>query len=138
MSAALDFTYLYPFASDVVEQEKGVGLRLATCGAQHEHPYFFEGRLRQPRAVGDMLLVLSDVVRTHFFVANVWALRDPVVPSSSRVSSGVRRTPEFEPRIARQGSAQHSRNQSTSRVEHPPAPRAASGTKAPPPSGRGT
>lgn len=83
MSAALDYTYLYPFASEVVEQKQGLGLRLATCGAKQEHPHFFEGRLLYPRAVGDMLLVLSEVVRTHFHLKVPLAvLLDPVVTSS--------------------------------------------------------
>ncbi|NLX98851.1 MAG: hypothetical protein GXY83_22070 [Rhodopirellula sp.] len=65
--SALDFTYHYPFASAVEPQDDGLGVRLATCGAKREHPLFFDGCLREPRAVGDMLLVLSQVVRTHLF-----------------------------------------------------------------------
>ncbi|BBO32545.1 SWIM zinc finger family protein [Lacipirellula parvula] len=80
-AAALDFTYKYPFASAVGDAERGFGLTLATCGPRHEHPYFFEGRLRSPREMADMLLVLSDVVRTHFFLPRP-ALLDPVVTSS--------------------------------------------------------
>jgi len=81
VSAAVDFTYRYPFASAVVTDEQGLGLRLATCGARHEHPHFFDGALRQPRMAGDMLLVLSEVVRTHFFLPRPANL-DPVVTSS--------------------------------------------------------
>ena len=78
VAAAIDFTYRYPFASAVEQTEQALGLRLATCGAHHEHPHFFDGCLREPRVVGDMLLVLSDVVRTHFFLPRP-AVLDPVV-----------------------------------------------------------
>jgi hypothetical protein len=79
--AAIDFTYRYPFASELLQSERGLGLCLATCGAAHEHPQYFDGRLREPRVVGDMLLVLSQVVRTHFFLTRP-RLLDPVVTSS--------------------------------------------------------
>ena len=77
-ASAIDFTYRYAFPSAVGESERGFGLRLATCGARQEQPYFFEGRLLRPREVGAMLLVLSDVVRTHFFLHRP-PNRDPVV-----------------------------------------------------------
>lgn len=80
-AAALNFTYLYPFSSSVGELNKGFGLQLATCGAHHEHPHFFEGRLKKPRQIADMLLVLSNIVRTHFFLQRIPML-DPVVTSS--------------------------------------------------------
>lgn len=78
---AIDFTYRYPFASSVREFERGFGLRLATCSGDHSQPHFFEGRIRDPRAVGDMLLVLSDVVRTHFYL-RAPPILDPVVTSN--------------------------------------------------------
>jgi hypothetical protein len=81
LTTAIDFTYRYPFASEMGPLEHGLGLRLATCGAAQEHPYFFDGRLREPRTIADMLLVLSQVVRTHFFLPRP-ANRDPVVTSS--------------------------------------------------------
>ncbi len=83
-SAAIDFTYSYRFSSGVGDFERGFGLRLATCGAHKESPHFFEGRLRQPRCVGDMLLVLSDIVRTHFFLPQPPNL-DPVVTSNEEM-----------------------------------------------------
>lgn len=84
MSAALAFTYRYLQPSAVEAAGPGVGLRLATCGARQEHPHFFDGKLREPRAVGDMLLVLSDVVRTHFFLPRPANL-DPVVTSNEQM-----------------------------------------------------
>ena len=80
-ATALDFTYRYAFPSAVGETEHGFGLRLATCGAQHEQPHFFDGRMMAPREMGEMLLVRSDVVRTHFFLPRP-ALLDPVVTSN--------------------------------------------------------
>ncbi|MEM9348163.1 MAG: SWIM zinc finger family protein [Planctomycetota bacterium] len=84
-AAVLDYTYHYPFASNVDQQPGGAtGLSLATCDAQLKSPHFFEGKLLHPRETGDMLLVLSDVVRTHFFLP-VPALLDPVVTSNERL-----------------------------------------------------
>lgn len=80
-TAALDFTYRYAFPSAVSETDRGLGLRLATCGAHQEHPYFFDGKMLAPRETGEMLMALSDVVRTHFFLPRP-ALLDPVVTSN--------------------------------------------------------
>jgi len=80
-TAALDFTYRYAFASGMAETQQGPALRLATCGANHEQPHFFNGKMRAPRECGQMLLTLSDVVRTHFFLPRP-ALLDPVVTSN--------------------------------------------------------
>lgn len=84
MSAAVDFTYLYAFPSGVQEVDKKPRLALATCNSNHTNPYFFDGRLRSPRIVGDMLLTLSDVVRTHFFLPRP-ALLDPVLTSNENL-----------------------------------------------------
>jgi hypothetical protein len=81
MSAAVDFTYLYPFPSELKRKQRGADLSLATCSASHEHPVFFEGAIRQPRVVADMLLVLTEVVRTHFFLPRP-PIMDPVLTSS--------------------------------------------------------
>ena len=80
-ATALDFTYRYAFPSTVGESDGGFGLTLATCGARHEQPHFFRGRLLRPHEMGAMLLVLSEVVRTHFFLPRPANL-DPVVTSS--------------------------------------------------------
>jgi hypothetical protein len=86
VSAALDFTYQYAFPSGVASSpSKGrPQLSLATCDANHAHPYFFEGRVRQPRVMGEMLYVLSDVVRTHFFLPRP-PLMDPVLTSNEKL-----------------------------------------------------
>lgn len=79
-NAAIDYTYCYPFASAVTRSKSGANLQLATCAGRSESPLFFDGRILEPRLVGDMLLVLSEVVRTHFFEPRP-ALLDPVVTS---------------------------------------------------------
>ncbi|REJ68186.1 MAG: SWIM zinc finger family protein [Planctomycetota bacterium] len=83
-TAALDFTYKYAFPSAVGETQSGFGLRLATCGAKQQQPHFFDGKLLAPREMGEMLLVLSNVVRTHFFLPRP-ALLDPVVTTNEAV-----------------------------------------------------
>ena len=84
-ATALSYTYEYPYESSVGQFERGFGLRLATCGANHEHPHFFEGLLRHPRTAGDMLIALSNIVQTHYFMPNMAALRDPVVTSNEEM-----------------------------------------------------
>ena len=82
MSAAIDFTYRYSFPSQIAPSGRGgPQLTLATCNADQTQPYFFEGKMRRPRMVGEMLHVLSDVVRTHFFLPRP-ALLDPVLTSN--------------------------------------------------------
>ncbi len=85
VSAAIDFTYQYAFPSGLEASPAGrPRLSLATCNADHARPYFFEGRVRQPRLMGEMLYVLSDVVRTHFFLPRV-PLLDPVLTSNEHL-----------------------------------------------------
>ena len=79
-----DFTYRYPFASSIGLVEGELGVNLATCDARCAHPHFFSGRMRQPKVVGDMLLALCQVVRTHFFIARPPRL-DPVVTSNPQM-----------------------------------------------------
>ena len=85
MSAALDFTYQYAFPSGVVANDGGrPQLSLATCDANQAQPYFFDGKARHPRMMGEMLYVLSDVVRTHFFLPRP-AILDPVLTSNEEL-----------------------------------------------------
>ena len=81
LSAAIDFTYQYGFASSVALASGKPTLALATCDASRAQPYFFDGRVRQPRVMGEMLYTLSDVVRTHFFLPRP-AILDPVLTSN--------------------------------------------------------
>jgi hypothetical protein len=85
VSAALDFTYQYAFPSGIQPASGDrPQLSLATCDSDHAQPYFFDGRVRQPRIMGEMLHALSDVVRTHFFLPRP-AILDPVLTSNENL-----------------------------------------------------
>lgn len=85
MSAALDFTYQYAFPSGVSASDSGKpAFSLATCDSNQSHPYFFDGKVKSPRILGDMLVTLSEVVRTHFFLPRP-ALLDPVLTSNENL-----------------------------------------------------
>ncbi len=84
MSAAIDFTYQYAFPSGIATASGRPQLSLATCNADQQRPYFFDGRARQPRILGEMLYTLSDVVRTHFFLPRP-AILDPVLTSNEEM-----------------------------------------------------
>lgn len=91
MGAALqlDYTYRYAHRSELIATGPERGLRLATFGGAGteaaEHPFFFDGRMRQPRVVGGMLLTLAKVVSTRFWMPLNPALLDPVVTSSEEL-----------------------------------------------------
>jgi hypothetical protein len=91
MGAALqlDYTYRYAHPSDLIKNGPELGLRLATFGGagaeQAEHPFFFDGRMRQPHVVASMLLTLAKVVSTRFWMPLNPALLDPVVTSSEEL-----------------------------------------------------
>jgi hypothetical protein len=85
VSAAIDYTYRYAFPSHVAATPSGrPQLSLATCNADQQLPYFFDGRVRQPRILGEMLYTLSEVVRTHFFLPRP-AILDPVLTSNEEM-----------------------------------------------------
>ena len=81
---SLDYAYRYRFATRTEERGGALGLRFATYGGEEENPYFFEGRIEQPKVVADILLTLSQVVRTHFFLPRPTVL-DPVVTCSNDI-----------------------------------------------------
>ncbi|WP_408889221.1 SWIM zinc finger family protein [Myxococcus faecalis] len=81
---ALNHTYLYAGPSELVPVEKGHALRLMTSGGGAPQPYFFEGRLLQPRLTALSLRALSRVVGSRFFIPPAMLNRilreaDPVV-----------------------------------------------------------
>ena len=84
MSTALNYIYRYPFNSRLESVSDKPSLSLSTSDAKQKHPYFFDGKVRQPRVLGDMLLVLTDVVRTHFFLPKP-AILDPVLTSNENM-----------------------------------------------------
>ena len=77
VSAALDYIYRYATPS-VVKPDR---VALSTCSSEGKKPYFFEGTLIYPAETAQMLLVLSQVVRTHFFLKPPVIL-DPVLTSN--------------------------------------------------------
>lgn len=81
MAAAIDYTYQYQFPSALETTRSGANLSLATFTRAKENPHFFDGKMRDPRVLADMFLVLSDVVRTHFFLP-VPPIMDPVLTSN--------------------------------------------------------
>ncbi len=80
----MEFCYRYPFASLVERREGAAAVRLATCDARLKHPRFFDGLLHEPRAVCDLLLALTDVVRSDFRIPDP-DLFDPVVTASEEL-----------------------------------------------------
>jgi hypothetical protein len=84
MSAAAELahTYRYPFPSHL---EPEWGLRLATSGTARDlaaSPYFFEGPLLRPDELSEMLLILSNTVRSRFYLPGALREIDPVVTCS--------------------------------------------------------
>ena len=87
---ALDYAYRYASPSAAVLTPGGLGLRLATCGGEQEHPHFFRGRLTAPRRTADLLRGVVEVVQSRFFtppamLARILALADPVVTSGGEM-----------------------------------------------------
>src|SRR5687767_12421376 len=81
---ALDYAYRYRGHSQLREGAGGQLLSLATSGGTAAHPYFFSGRVVQPRLTADLMRALLDVVRARFHIpaaalARIIALADPVV-----------------------------------------------------------
>jgi hypothetical protein len=84
LSSAVNFSYDYRFASGVETSEGRPGLKLATSGGLEKNPYFFNGRLQNPKRTADILLALSAISRTRFFSPaaireRMLAAADPVV-----------------------------------------------------------
>jgi hypothetical protein len=82
VAANAEIMYRYPFASSLENEEGKPWLRLAASVQTVEAPHFFDGRLLAPRAFGDLMLVLSNVVRANFFRPLTPAMLDPVITAS--------------------------------------------------------
>lgn len=81
---ALAYTYAYRHASQLETLPAGPKLRLATFGGAEEHPYFFTGRIAQPRRTADLLRALMEVVKARYSIPpamlkRIHAMADPVV-----------------------------------------------------------
>lgn len=87
--ANVNYAYEYAFPSLVESSAEGRRLKLATCGGVEKHPYFFSGRLLQPRRCADLLLAVCEVSRTRFYSPTevrerMLAMADPsVMPARS-------------------------------------------------------
>lgn len=85
--SAVPHAYQYLYPSALTADAGSPTLRLATSDADGQsHPYFFEGRVREPRLVAELLTAVHLVVGSRFFtpantVAKLIALADPVVTS---------------------------------------------------------
>lgn len=85
-SSAIYQTLAYGFQSSLDEQQ-GAGqahLKLATSIREARYPYFFEGQVLQARSVAMMLLTLSQIVSSRFFIPpnmlkRLLLERDPVI-----------------------------------------------------------
>jgi SWIM zinc finger len=83
VAGAAEIIYRYPFASSLEEEAGKPRLRLAASLEKEDAPHFFDGRLVAPRAFGDLMLVLSNVVRANFFRPLTPAMLDPVITASN-------------------------------------------------------
>jgi len=85
---ALDYIYSYLHSSRL--DPTGHSLQLATFSdSDDQHPYFFSGRLVQPKHTAELLRGLMHVVRTRFHVPaamlqRVLSLADPIVTCSDQ------------------------------------------------------
>lgn len=88
MSALTSFhDFRYPFSSELILQNRNRVLRLATFHQEKGrdiHPFFFEGKLSQPKRTAEMLRALMKVVQSRFHIpammlAGIMRNSDPVV-----------------------------------------------------------
>lgn len=85
--SAIAHAYQYLYPSALTAESGSPKLRLATSDAGGQsHPYFFDGRVREPRLVAELLTAVHLVVGSRFFtpantVAKLIMLADPVVTS---------------------------------------------------------
>jgi len=76
-SVAIDYTYSYPFASEVCADEEKPLVRLSTYDDKGS-PHFLNSGIVEPAIFADSLICISTIVRSHFFERKV-GLLDPVV-----------------------------------------------------------
>ncbi|MCA9059398.1 MAG: SWIM zinc finger family protein [Planctomycetaceae bacterium] len=81
MTSTVNYTYRYPFESAVLESEDKPAIRLATSLDGTSDDTFFDGAVRHPATFGNLLSVLSTIVRTRFYERQNLTLLDPVVTS---------------------------------------------------------
>lgn len=74
---AVEYTYRYPFASEVFFEKERSRVRLSTYQSE-SNPYFFESAVAEPAVFAETLLCIGSIVRSHFFERRA-GLLDPVV-----------------------------------------------------------
>lgn len=84
MGAAVDYVYRYMQESGLEDEAGRARLRLATFGGAEGNPYFFRGKLRNPRRTADLMLAVARVARSRFhlpaqMLTRILAAADPVV-----------------------------------------------------------
>ncbi len=89
-SAGIEYTYRYPFNSQLVEASGASNLFLATSQSDGVFPYFFEGRILRPRLTAQLLTALAKVVSTRFYIPpnllkKLMAERDPIVTAGAGI-----------------------------------------------------
>ncbi|HEY9777770.1 MAG TPA: SWIM zinc finger family protein [Planktothrix sp.] len=89
MAATVNIDYNYLFPSSLSEVAANRQLRLATSGGGEKNPYFFTGRLVNPKQTADLMLTLSAISRTRYFSPGelrerLLAAADPVVTSDGQ------------------------------------------------------
>lgn len=77
-TSSIEHAYQYPFASTLENQR---WVMAASSGPSLDEHTFFDGRLTRPDVTARLLLVLSHIVRTHFFDARPPQM-DPIATSS--------------------------------------------------------
>lgn len=77
-TSSIEHAYQYPFASTLENQR---WVMAASSGPSLDEHTFFDGRLTRPDITARLLLVLSQIVRTHFFDARPPQM-DPIATSS--------------------------------------------------------
>ncbi|ALV04528.1 SWIM zinc finger family protein [Roseateles depolymerans] len=88
--SSVSHSYRYPHPSFVATQDKPRLVLATSATAETPAPNFFEGQLRSPRIVADMLTAVHLTVGARFFVppnsvARAAALADPVVTAGGGV-----------------------------------------------------
>lgn len=87
----MSVSHAYRYAeSSVVDTSASPRLVLATSGGPALHPHFFEGRVKSPRLIAELLTAVHIVVGSRFFtppsmLARILALADPIVTSGGGV-----------------------------------------------------
>lgn len=75
---AMDYTYRYPYSSELREVVKGHTLQLASFNPKPNSQFFFDADILSPQLLGMQLSLLHRIVQTHFFKPMPADL-DPVV-----------------------------------------------------------